>query len=76
MSDTERWHDQTKENIWDSVNDWDYHKFACISKGGDLLEYCGFRDEDMEGMVWTNIECLTNDGYSTDDIAYWIEYPD
>lgn len=76
MNDSERWHNQEVDDIWDSFNDWEYHKFACISKGGNLLDFSGHMDEDSEGGVNKYIECITNVEYTTDDIAYWIEFPD
>lgn len=69
------WHDQEVDDIFNAVDDWDFHRFACITKGGRLLEFCGICDEHDDGYIEKHIDC-DNDGFSFSDIAYWMEFPD
>lgn len=70
----EHWHKQSEYDIFNAVNDWDFHRFACITKGGRLLEFCGICDEHDDGYVEVHIDC-DDSGFSISDIEYWIEFP-
>ena len=68
------WHKESETTIWCAVNDWDYHKFACLMKDGTLTMFTGMNDENIEGEISTFIEHI-DDKYNTDDIVMWIEIP-
>lgn len=68
------WHKQSEDDISNAVDDWDFHRFACITKGGHLLEFSGICDEHSDGFIEKHIDC-DNDGFSYSDIEYWMEFP-
>lgn len=67
-----QWHDNEKEDIWDSFDDWEYHTFTCRMKDGNVVKFIGFYDETAEGEICKHIECTDAD-YGTDDIHFWTE---
>lgn len=74
--DTFKWHKQSEDDIWLAIDDWRYHRFACLMKDGKLTEFSGLHDETYDGEITTHIDCITNDNYDTDDIEMWVEVPD
>lgn len=74
--DTFKWHKQTEDDIWFAIDDWGYHRFACLMKDGELKEFSGLHNETYDGEITTHIDCITDDNYHTDDIDMWIEIPE
>ena len=74
--DTFKWHKQSEDDIWFAIDDWEYHKFACLMKDGKLVEFSGLHDETYDGEITTHIDCISFDyDYNIDDIEMWIEIP-
>lgn len=74
--DTFKWHKQSEDDIWDAINDWGYHTFACLMKDSKLVKFSGLHDETYDGEITTHIDCISdNYDYDTDDIEMWIEIP-
>lgn len=69
-----RWHDNKKEDICDSFDDWEYHRFICLMKDGNVVTFRGICYKTEEGEIHKLIDC-TGDAYDTDDIRFWIETP-
>lgn len=67
------WNSQSTNNIYDSINDWDCHKYVCIMKDGKVCEWIGIKDESYEGKINTYIDPVNGEEYSVDDIEYWTE---
>lgn len=68
------WNKESENSIFDAIDDWGFHRFACIMKDGSLTEFTGIWDEDYEGHNNLHIDHI-NDDYSIDDIVMWIEIP-
>ncbi len=68
------WNKESEHSIYDAINDWGYHKFACIMKDGTLQEFSGIYDETYDGEINLHVDHI-GDVYSTDDIVMWIEIP-
>ena len=73
VNDVDTWHLQEKENIYDAINDWGLHTFACIMKDGTIQKFNGIWDEDCEGHINIHIEGVNDDYDNVDDIVKWIE---
>jgi hypothetical protein len=69
------WNKESENSIYNAIDDWGYHRFACIMIDGTLQEFAGLWDENMNGERSLHIDDV-NDVYSTDDIVMWIELPD
>ena len=69
-----QWHDNEKEDIRNSFDDWEYHRFICLMKDGNVVPFRGICYKTAEGEIHKLIDC-TDDSYDTDDIRYWIETP-
>lgn len=69
-----QWKLQSEDDIYDSVNDWDYHEFRCIMKDGKEVKASGIADEGFEGHCCTYIDFHEGE-YDVDDIVYWCEIP-
>lgn len=74
VKETETWHLQEKEDIYDAVKDWSLHTFVCVMKDGSIQEFTGNRDEDCEGHINVHIDGINDDYDNVDDIVKWIEY--
>jgi hypothetical protein len=74
MKNNFTWNKESEYSIYDAIDDWGYHKFACVMKDGTLEEFTGVWDEDCEDHNHLHIEDITG-MYSTDDIVMWIEIP-
>ena len=74
--DTFKWNKQTEDDIWFAIDDWGYHRFACLMKDGELKEFSGLHNETYDGEIPTHIDCITDDNYHIDDIDMWIEIPE
>ena len=74
--DTFKWHKQSEDDILFAIDDWVYHKFACLMKDGKLAEFIGLHDETYDGTITTHIDCITNYNYNIGDIDMWIEIPE
>jgi hypothetical protein len=71
---TPQWHKQSKDDIYDCVNDWDIHYFVCIMKNEHRVFATGICDEDYDGNVSQNLffdDC--DEKYNCDDIKWWQE---
>lgn len=62
---------QSEKDIWDEINDWSITTFICVMKDNSIQRFNGYLDENYEGEISQNIDCITNDDYSLDDIRYW-----
>lgn len=69
-----QWMLQSKNDIYDSFDDWDYHTFICIMKDGKEARAHGIADEGYEGSCSKYIS-FEDDDYEIDDIVYWLEIP-
>jgi len=69
-----QWHDNEKEDIWDSFDDWEFHHFICMMKDGNVVTFRGICDETADGEIHKHIDCTDAD-YNTDDIRCWVETP-
>lgn len=67
------WNSQSANDIYDSINDWDYHKYVCIMKDDKVCEWRGIQDESYDGEINTYIYPVNDEEYSVDDIVYWTE---
>jgi hypothetical protein len=74
VKDFETWHLQEKENIYDAMNDYSLHTFACIMKDGTIQKFNGICDEDFEGHINTHIYGVNDDYDNVDEIVKWIEF--
>ncbi len=63
------WHLQEKEDIYDTVKDWNLHTFACIMKDGTIQRFSGILDEDCEGHISVHIDGVNDDYDNVDDIV-------
>ena len=71
------WQSQAENDIYDAVDDWDYHKFVCLMKGNSIEIFTGMRDESDDGEINVYLDCIENRfSYDVDDIVMWIEVPD
>lgn len=59
--------------IYDSFNDWDYHRYVCIMKDGNVCKWSGMNHELYDGSVNKHIHPVNDEEYSVDDIMYWTE---
>ena len=70
------WQVQAENDIYNAVEDWGYHRFACVMNDGTIAIFTGMRDENADGEFNLHIDCLDDClTYDTDDIVYWIECP-
>lgn len=69
-----QWKLQSEDDIYDSVNDWDYHEYRCIMKDGKEVKASGIVDEGFEGHRFAYIDFREGE-YDADDIVYWCEVP-
>ena len=74
VKETDIWHLQEKEDIYDAVKDWGLYKFACIMKDGTIQKFTGNLDEDCEGHINVHINGFNDDYDNVDDIVKWIEF--
>lgn len=74
VKEVDTWHLQEKENLYDAINDWNLHTFACIMKDGTIQKFYGSCDEDFEGQINTHIYGVNDDYDNVDDIVKWIEF--
>lgn len=74
MKDNFKWNKQSEFDIWYAINDWGYHKFACIMSDGSLQQFVGLWDENMDGERSLYLDHI-DDAYGIDDIVMWIEIP-
>ena len=70
-----QWQLQSEKDIYDSFDDWDYHRFICIMKDNKEVFASGITDEGYEGNVSKSI-WFNDESYSCDDILFWMEIPD
>ena len=66
---------QSEKDIWYEVNDWSDVTFICVMKDNSIQKFIGFLDETYDGQINPHCDCVTSDGYSTDDIKYWGYIP-
>ena len=70
------WQVQAENDIYDVLNDWDYHRFVCLMKDGTIAEFSGICDETCEGSINQHLDCVDDKLlYDVDDIVMWIEVP-
>lgn len=69
------WHTQSKEDIYDSFNDWFFHSFKCIMTDGSIRRFIGYMDENYNGEINKYVH-HEDDEYDIDDIVYWWEITD
>lgn len=68
-----QWQLQSDKDIYESFNDWDFHKFLCIMKDGKQIEASGIIDESGSGFCCKYIDF---DGdYDVEDLVFWLEIP-
>ena len=67
------WNSQSENDIYDSINDWDCHKYICIMKDGKVCEWIGIQDESCDGEINTCFAPVNDEEYRVDDIVYWTE---
>lgn len=71
------WQLQVENDIYDAVDGWDYHRFACLMKDNSIQIFTGMRDESDDGEIHVYLDCVENClSYDVDDIVMWIEIPD
>jgi hypothetical protein len=70
------WQLQTKNDILDAVQPWDFYRFVCVLKDNSIRIFTGMCDETDDGQINQHLDC-TNDEYKWDfdDIIMWIEVP-
>ena len=73
VKESDTWHLQEKENIYDAVKDWSLHTFVCVMKDGTIQKFTGCMDEDCEGHISIYIDGANDDYDNVDDIVKWIE---
>lgn len=70
------WQVQAEHNICDAVNDWSYHRFACLMKDNSVEIFSGMCEKTDNGEVRKDISSIENRlSYDLDDIVMWIEIP-
>lgn len=69
----DEWHKESEESIYDSITDWNIHRFACLMKDDTIQVFLGIQDENHNGEIATHID--NADDYDTDDIVMWTEIP-
>ena len=74
VKETDAWHSQEKEDIYDAVKDWSSQTFVCIMKDGSIQKFIGNLDEDYEGHINAHIYGTNDDYDNVDDIVKWIEF--
>lgn len=74
VKDNFRWNKESEYSIWDAIDDWGFHKFACLMVDGTLQEFTAIYDETYDGEVNLHVDHI-DDNYCTDDIVMWIEIP-
>ena len=68
-----QWQLQSDNDIYDAVDDWEFHRFLCIMKDGNQVFASGYADESYDGFATKDISI---DGdYTMDDILFWLEFP-
>lgn len=70
-----QWQLQSDKDIYDTIDDWGYHKFICVMKDGKQVEAFGIADESDCGVCSKNINFLCDLDYGTEDIVFWLEIP-
>lgn len=68
------WNKESENSIYNAVDDWGYHKFACLMKDGTIEEFHGMWDENCEGERFLHIDHVL-DARDVEDIVMWIEVP-
>lgn len=66
------WNRQDENDIYDSFDDWNYHRYVCIMKDGQVSTWGAILDEHYDGSIEKHINPIEGD-YSVDDILYWTE---
>ena len=74
VKETDAWHSQEKEDIYDAVKDWGLHTFVCVMKDGTIQKFTGIQGEDGEGYINIYIDGVNDDYDNVDDIVKWIEF--
>jgi len=70
----DQWHEQSKDDIYDCINDWNIHYFVCIMVDKQKVFATGICDEDYDGNVSQNLYFDDYDEkYNCDDIKWWQE---
>lgn len=67
-----QWNKQSENDICDSFNDWETHKFECLMKDRTTQYFTGTSDNPYYGAFGTHIFC-DNDSYDANDIVMWRE---
>lgn len=75
IEDVKTWNSQSEKDIYDSFNDWDYHRFVCLMINGSIQEFVGMCDECSDGSVNKHIYAVNDEYNDVDNIVYWIETP-
>ena len=76
--DTFKWHKQSEDDIWDAINDWGYHVFACLMKDSKLVKFGGLLDENYNGEITPYLDPIMDSDdydYNIHDIEMRIEIP-
>lgn len=68
------WNKESEYSIYDAIDDWGYHTFACLMEDNTLQKFTGMWDENINGEHNLYIEC-ENYTYTPNDIIMWIEIP-
>lgn len=68
------WNTNEGNEILDSVESWDQHRFICIMKDDTIQIFTGICDETYDGEIVQHLDCI-DDNYNIDDIVIWIEAP-
>lgn len=69
----DEWHKESEESIYNSITDWNIHRFACLMNDDTIQVFSGIQDENHDGEIATHID--NADDYDTDDIVMWTEIP-
>lgn len=74
VKETDTWHLQKNEDIYDAVNDWSLHSFICLMDDGSVQKFTGILSECYDGSVNVHIDAV-DDECGVDNIIFWIEIP-
>ena len=74
MKNNFTWNKESEYSIYDAIDGWGYHEFACVMSDGTLEEFSGIWDEDYEGHNHLHIDHIGLER-DIDDIVMWIEIP-
>lgn len=66
------WNKQEENDIYLSIDDWEFHKFVCIMKDSQVCTWTGIKDETADGYIETHL-VPNKSQYTIDSIVYWTE---